>query len=81
MTMVMEYMSGYSGMLMAALALLVIQVICDLSLPTYMSDIVNNGVLSGDVAYIVQIGVKMLLITLASAGCELSTGKCGRRGK
>jgi len=33
MIMVFEYMSEYSGMLLGALGLLVVQAICDLSLP------------------------------------------------
>ena len=74
MIMVMEYVSQYYGMLIATVALLVVQVICDLSLPGYMSDIVNNGVISGDVAYIVQIGMKMLLVTLLSGMCAVATG-------
>ncbi len=72
--MVFEYMSDYIGILMGALALLVVQAICDLSLPTYMSDIVDTGVLSGNVNYIVQTGIKMLLITLLSAACMIATG-------
>jgi ATP-binding cassette, subfamily B, multidrug efflux pump len=74
MIMVMEYVSEYYGMLLATVALLVVQVICDLSLPTFMADIVNNGVISGDVTYIVQTGVKMLLVTLLSALCAIATG-------
>ena len=38
-------------MLSGALALLVAQAICDLSLPNYMSDIVDTGVLNGNVNY------------------------------
>jgi ATP-binding cassette subfamily B protein len=72
--MVFEYMAEYSGMLLVALALLVVQAICDLSLPDYMADIVNTGVLSGNVSFIVQIGVKMLLITLLGAACSITTG-------
>ena len=74
MIMVMEYMSGYSGMLMAALALLLLQAYCDLALPGYMADLVNNGVITGDVSYIVQTGIKMLLITFLSAVCAIATG-------
>ncbi|MEI7845943.1 MAG: ABC transporter ATP-binding protein, partial [Chloroflexota bacterium] len=73
MIMVFEYMSEYSGMLVAALALLVVQAICDLSLPDYMADIVNTGVLNGNVSFIVQIGGKMLLITLIGAACSIAT--------
>jgi len=74
MIMVFEYMSEYIGMLSGALALLVAQAICDLSLPNYMSDIVDTGVLSGNVNYIVQTGIKMILITLLSAACSVAVG-------
>jgi len=74
MIMVFEYMSEYSGMLLAALTLLVVQAICDLTLPDYMADIVNTGVLNGNVAFIVQIGIKMLMITLVSAACSIVVG-------
>jgi ATP-binding cassette, subfamily B, multidrug efflux pump len=74
MIMVMEYMSEYSGMLLAALALLVVQAICDLSLPDYMADIVNTGVLGGNVHFIVQTGIKMVLVTLLSAACSIAVG-------
>jgi ATP-binding cassette subfamily B protein len=74
MTFVFEYMSEYSGMLVAALALLVVQAICDLTLPDYMADIVNTGVLNGNVGFIVQIGSKMLLLTLLGAACSIATG-------
>jgi ATP-binding cassette subfamily B multidrug efflux pump len=74
MIMVVEYMSDYIGMLLGALALLVVQAICDLSLPTYMADIVDTGVLSGNANFIVQTGIKMVLITLLSAACSVATG-------
>ena len=74
MIIVFEYMSEYIGMLSGALALLVVQAICDLSLPNYMSDIVDTGVLNGNVNYIVQIGIKMVLLTLLSAACSIAVG-------
>ena len=74
MIMVFEYMSEYIGMLAGALALLAAQAICTLALPNYMSDILDNGVLTGNVNYIVQIGIKMMLITLLSAACSVAVG-------
>ena len=74
MIMVFEYMSDYIGMLAGALTLLVVQAICDLALPGYMSDIVDTGVISGNVNYIVQVGIKMVLITLLSAACSIVVG-------
>ena len=72
--MVFEYMSEYIGMLAGALALLAAQAICTLALPNYMSDILDNGVLTGNVNYIVQTGIKMMLITLLSAACSVAVG-------
>ena len=74
MIFVIEYMLEYPGMILGALTLLVVQAICDLSLPDYMSDIVDNGVLNGNVNYILQTGGKMILITLLSAACMVVTG-------
>ncbi len=74
MIMIMEYMSAYSGMVAGALALLVVQAICDLTLPGLMADIVNTGVINGDIDYIIQIGAQMLLITLLSAACSIAVG-------
>lgn len=74
MIMVLEYLSEYIGMILGALALLVVQAICDLSLPTYMSDIVDTGVLGGNINFIVQTGIKMVLITLLSAASTIVTG-------
>ena len=79
MIMVFEYMSEYMGMFLAALALLVVQAICDLSLPDYMADIVDKGVINGNVNFIVQTGVKMILITLLSAVCMIITGYLAAR--
>jgi ATP-binding cassette, subfamily B, multidrug efflux pump len=74
MIMVLEYMSEYLGMFIGAVALLVVQAICDLALPDYMSDMVNNGVISGNAPYILQTGGKMILVTLLSAVCAIATG-------
>ncbi len=74
MIMVVEYMSEYIGMFIGALTLLVLQAICDLALPTYMSDLVDTGVIGGNVNFIIQTGVKMLLITLLSAVCSIAVG-------
>ncbi len=74
MSFVIEYMLEYPGMILGALTLLVVQAICDLSLPDYMSNIVDNGVLNGNVNYILQTGGKMILITLLSAACMVVTG-------
>jgi ATP-binding cassette subfamily B multidrug efflux pump len=74
MIMIIEYMLEYSGMIVAALAFTAVQAACDLALPGYMADIVNIGVINGNVNYIIQTGITMLLITLLSAVCAIAIG-------
>lgn len=47
------------------LTLVFLQSIAELYLPTLMADIVNLGIVQGDVSYILKIGGFMLLVTLA----------------
>jgi ATP-binding cassette, subfamily B, multidrug efflux pump len=79
MIMVLEYMSEYIGMILGALVLTIVQATCDLALPGYMSDIVNNGVLSGNINYIAQTGIVMILITLLSGASAIAVGYFGAR--
>ncbi|MCL2472727.1 MAG: ABC transporter ATP-binding protein/permease [Treponema sp.] len=76
MSKIFEYLESYLGILLLAIALLVIQAICDLTLPDCMSDIVNNGVMNNSTDYIWQTGGKMLLITLLGAGASITMGYC-----
>ncbi|MGL5352447.1 MAG: ABC transporter ATP-binding protein, partial [Clostridium sp.] len=45
---------------------------CDLYLPNLMSDIVDNGIVSGDTSYILKIGSIMIGVALLSAICSIS---------
>ncbi|SHJ06944.1 ATP-binding cassette, subfamily B [Dethiosulfatibacter aminovorans DSM 17477] len=67
MIKVLSYLRTHSVSLFFVLILLVIQATTDLSLPDYMSDVVNTGVMSGNSSVIYEIGGKMLLITLVGA--------------
>lgn len=67
-------MAPYTGYVLIAIALLFAQAICDLALPDYMSDIVNTGVMDSNIPYIWQVGGKMLLISLVSAGASILVG-------
>ncbi|WP_125545982.1 ABC transporter ATP-binding protein [Levilactobacillus lindianensis] len=55
-----------------AVAFMVVQVICDLSLPTLTSDIIDKGIAQNDIGYIWSTGGRMLLLSfigvLGSAG-------------
>ncbi|MCL2835093.1 MAG: ABC transporter transmembrane domain-containing protein, partial [Treponema sp.] len=79
MSKVIEYLKPYLGILLLAIVLLSIQAMCDLALPDYMSDIVNNGVMTGSTNYILLTGGKMLLITLLGACASITMGYCAAR--
>ncbi|MFA5919229.1 MAG: ABC transporter ATP-binding protein [Candidatus Nanopelagicaceae bacterium] len=65
-----RYLRPYGKGVVLVLALLLIQAIANLYLPTLNADLINNGVAKGDVSYIWKIGAIMLaasaLIMLAS---------------
>jgi len=67
-------MKSYIGMLLCAIALLLVQAICDLALPDYMSNIVNTGVMGGNTGYIFKTGGNMLLVTLLGTAASIIVG-------
>ena len=55
--------------------LIFIQVVySDLALPDYMSNIINNGIINGDTNYILNIGFKMLLVSLLGVITSIAAG-------
>jgi ATP-binding cassette subfamily B multidrug efflux pump len=59
------YLRPYRGTIVIVLALLLVQAIGNLYLPTLNGDIINEGVAKGDTDYILQTGGFMLVVTLA----------------
>lgn len=74
MTRLAKYFEPYILFIILALMLLFGQAICDLSLPDYMSDIVNKGIANGNSLYIIKIGFQMLGISLVSAFFSIIVG-------
>ena len=66
---IVKYYTKYWLMILLSTAFLVCQALCELQLPTYMSDIITSGIAVGDMDQIWSIGVKMLLVAL---GCAVS---------
>lgn len=50
------------------------QVLSDLFLPTLMADIVDQGIVKGDIPYILRIGGLMLLVTAGGTLCSVIAG-------
>jgi len=51
---------------LGAIIFMTIQVIANLNLPSLTSDIVNNGVATGNISYIWKVGMKMIAFSLLS---------------
>lgn len=62
-----KYLRPYKLPVAAVLVLLFFQALAELYLPTLMSDIVDTGIVKGDVAYILRVGGFMLLVATGSA--------------
>ncbi len=57
------FLAPYRGRLIVVIGLLLVQAIGNLYLPDLNGDIINNGVVRGDLDYIVRVGLEMLVIT------------------
>ena len=74
MSKVFEYMKPYTWMMLCATALLALEAVLALILPSFMADIVNDGVLPGHLNVIWRNGLFMLGITLLSMVAALIVG-------
>lgn len=59
-----SYLKPYTLAIIATLVFVLLQVLGDLYLPTVMADVVNNGVLTGNTAYIWRLGGFMLIVSV-----------------
>lgn len=63
--LLVDYLKPHWRILVGIALLLLVQAIGGLILPSLMADIINNGVVTGDTAYILRTGAVMLLLSLA----------------
>lgn len=71
MLKLLRNLKPYSWSLLGVVAFLFAQALAELSLPTLMSDVVNNGMMKGDTGYVWKFGSYMLLVALASSFCAI----------
>jgi ATP-binding cassette, subfamily B, multidrug efflux pump len=67
MIKLLKNLSVYKWFVLAVIGLVFIQSMADLFLPTLMADIIDKGVVKGDVPYIWKLGGFMLLISVIGA--------------
>jgi len=66
-----RFLKPYSIPVACVLALVLFQSLFELYLPTLMKDIVDKGIVNGDINYIISVGVIMLLVTAGGAACAV----------
>ncbi|MEZ5118089.1 MAG: ABC transporter ATP-binding protein [Candidatus Nanopelagicales bacterium] len=60
-----RFLRPYRGALVIVVALLFVQATANLFLPSLNANLINDGVVTGDIGYIVRTGAVMLAVTLA----------------
>ncbi|HHV71337.1 MAG TPA: ABC transporter ATP-binding protein [Clostridia bacterium] len=71
MLRIFKFLKPFRLMVLGVLVLVFLQTLGDLYLPTLMSDIINQGVMRGDTARIMQVGGRMLLVAGGGAICAI----------
>ncbi len=71
MVKLFRFLKPYRWELFWVLLFLFAQSIAELSLPTLMAEVVNNGMMKGDTGYIWKFGAYMLLVALVSSFCSI----------
>lgn len=69
-----KYLAPYWSYILLAVVLLFGQAMCDLTLPDYMADIVNEGIANGNTSEVLSVGIKMLALSLIGAFCAVAVG-------
>lgn len=71
MLKIFKHLKPYKRELFFVLVLLFIQTMAQLYLPTLLSDIVNTGIMTGDINYILKIGGIMILIAFVGSASTI----------
>lgn len=71
MQILTKFMKPYRGRIVLMFLLLLLQAVGMLAIPTLMSDIVNEGILSGNTGYILQISLVMVAAAVLVAGISV----------
>lgn len=79
MKVLLKYLKPYLQWLALAIILLFIQAMCELTLPDYMSKIINEGILQKNTPFIIRIGGAMLAISLGSVIAAILVGLIAAR--
>jgi len=65
------YLRPHRAVLALIAALLIVQALANLLLPSLNADIINDGVVTGDIGYIVRTGIVMLAVSVALGAASI----------
>ena len=71
MKRIIKYLKPYRGKLALAALLVSVSTLCDLLLPTLMSNILNSGIRTGEFSSILRTCLAMLAVASVSLVCIL----------
>ncbi|WP_457100594.1 ABC transporter ATP-binding protein [Microbacterium sp. P5_E9] len=77
--LLVRYLTPAWGLILAVVVFQLAQSIASLMLPTLNADIIDNGVVTGDIDYILQTGVMMLGVSLVQVICAIIAVYFGSR--
>ena len=65
------YLKPYTFSIIIIISFMLAMAITELTLPLILADMINNGMMRGDSAYVIQKGGFMLLVAVASSACSI----------
>ncbi|MEA4921807.1 MAG: ABC transporter ATP-binding protein [Eubacteriaceae bacterium] len=75
----LKYFRPYIPLILLVVCVLFGQAMCELALPGYMSDIINNGIVKGDMDYIRKTGIIMIVVAFGSMAFAVGAGALASR--
>ncbi len=71
---ILSYLKKYWWQIILVIVFVAIQAHTDLTLPEYMSKIVDTGITNSDMDYIIKVGIEMILLTLVGVVSTIIVG-------
>lgn len=68
----LHFLRPYTGLIIITCLLLLCQTIGNLSLPRFLSNIIDNGITAGNMGYILQIGLYMIIAAIITSAVGIA---------
>lgn len=76
-----KYIKGYTVETVLTPILVIMETLCEVATPLFMSDLIDKGLETGDIDYVIKMGIFMLCTALLSLFCGIMCGvMCAKAG-